>query len=167
MPLESPFIDSIEMSWREIADYAQRLVADLEDEEMVSQPVDGVIMNHPAWILSHLSIYAPVITACFRDEPVEDPKDHRHGAKSKPLPGLSDYLPKGELIRQFVGGYDEALGAFKAMPSERLSLPTPLERWQTRFPTIAHLPIQFFVKHNMQHLGQISAWRRAGGRAPA
>jgi hypothetical protein len=166
MPLEHPLIDSIEACWREHAEYARRLIADLEDEEMVSQPVPGVTMNHPAWILSHLSIYAPVIAACFRDDPFEDPADHRFGRASKPEPTTTPYLPKGELLRAFVGGYDDALAAFRAMPAERLTAATPLERWLERFPTIGHLPIQFFVKHIGLHLGQVSAWRRAGGRAP-
>jgi uncharacterized damage-inducible protein DinB len=26
--------------------------------------------------------------------------------------------------------------------------------------------VQFVIKHNAHHLGQVSAWRRAGGRRP-
>jgi hypothetical protein len=158
------YIDTTIRAWHDMRDYAQRLVADLSDGDMVSQPVPGVVMNHPAWVLSHLNIYAPVLTAILRGRPFEDPKTHRFGMGSKPLADAGAYLPRQRLIDEFVTGYDEAAEALKNLTERDLAAETPLERWRPRFPRIIDLPGQFFVKHNATHLGQISAWRRAGGR---
>ncbi len=35
--------------------YAQRLVADLQEHELCSQPIEGIVMNHPAFIIGHLA----------------------------------------------------------------------------------------------------------------
>ena len=58
-------------------------------------------------------------------------------------------------FRMEVGGLTEVVN---------VAAETPLERWRPRFPCVVDLPGQFFVKHNATHLGQLSAWRRAGGR---
>jgi len=160
------YIETTLRAWRDVRGYAQRLVADLDDEAMVSQPVPGVVMNHPAWALSHLAAYGPVISAIFRGEPFEDPKEHRYGVGSQPLPDPGAYPPGQALIDHFCAVYDEAAEALRGVSEERLAMETPLERWRSRFPRVIDLPGQFFVKHTMTHLGQVSAWRRAGGRPP-
>jgi len=158
--------EAIEPLWAELRGYAQRLVADLAPDEMVSQPVAGVVMNHPAWVLSHLGAYAPVIEGLLVGEPVEDPLDHPFGRKSAPVAEVSAYAPRDELIDAFIHGYDRIVDALAMLPPERLTEPTPIDRWVGRFPTLGHLPVQFVIKHNAHHLGQVSAWRRAGGRRP-
>ena len=100
------------------------------------------------------------------DRSAEDPKDHTYGRNSKPESDPAVYLPKDELIAHFVNGYDDAADALRRMDPARLDEPTPIERFRARFPTIAYLPTQFFLKHTSTHLGQLSAWRRAGGRPP-
>jgi len=158
------FIDTNIRAWHEVRGYAQRLVADLADDDMLAQPVPGVVMNHPAWILSHCALYGPLLAGMLRGEAVEDPKGHRYGFGSQPLDDASAYLPKQELLDRFVAVFDDAAEALRAVTEARLAEPTPLERFRPRFPRIVDLPGQFFVKHNMTHLGQLSAWRRAGGR---
>ena len=164
--MDDPISTAIVAQWQELREVAEQLVADLTDEQMVSQPVAGVTMNHPAWVLSHLSAYAPVLVGMLRGEPVEDPISHKYGRGSQPLRDASEYLPKNELISSFAAAYDDAAIAFADATTDRLSQPTPIERWLPRFPTIAFLPGQFLVKHNAYHLGQLSAWRRASGLPP-
>ena len=164
--VHNPLVEAIVSQWRELRRVAQELVADLSDEQMVGQPVAGIAMNHPAWVLSHLSAYAPVLAGILRGEPVEDPISHKYGRGSQPLRDASEYLPKNELISSFAAAYDDAAIAFADATTDRLSQPTPIERWRERFPTIAFLPGQFLVKHNAYHLGQLSAWRRASGLPP-
>ena len=53
--MDDPVSNAIVAQWRELREVAANLVADLTDEQMVGQPVAGVTMNHPAWVLSHLS----------------------------------------------------------------------------------------------------------------
>jgi DinB superfamily len=161
--MNDPISNAIVAQWRELREVAEKLVADLSDDQMVSQPIAGVTMNHPAWVLSHLSAYAPVLAGILRGEDVEDPLSHRYGLKSKPEGDVSVYLPKPALIAAFAMGYDDAASAFQDADAARLAQQTPFERWHGRFPTIAFLPGQFLVKHNAFHLGQISAWRRASG----
>jgi hypothetical protein len=45
-----------------------------------------------------------------------------------------------------------------------LERPIPLERWTGRFPRIADATLYLMLSHEAAHLGQVSAWRRAGGR---
>lgn len=151
----------IEPLWTDLRGYAQRLVADLSEDDMVAQPIAGVTMNHPAWILAHLGAYAPVVTGILYSEPVDDPIDSPFGRKSRPLADRSVYPARDELISAFVDGYDQLVDALAIVPETNLAEPPPLDRWVARFPTIGHLPVQFVVKHNAHHLGQLSAWRRA------
>ncbi len=148
---------------QELCDYAQQLVGGITDSDMIAQPVPGVVMNHPAWILSHLAAYAPVVSAILKNEPAIDPLDHPFGRNSEPLDDAGVYLPKDKLIAHYLRVHEEALDAFRAVSMHRLAEMTPIERWQGRFPTIASLPEQFFVKHHATHLGQLSAFRRAAG----
>jgi uncharacterized damage-inducible protein DinB len=46
----------------------------------------------------------------------------------------------------------------------RLAGAIPLERWKQRFPLIADAVVHLMIDHESTHLGQVSAWRRAGGR---
>ena len=152
--------------WPEIRDYALRLVDDLAQDDMIAQPVSGVVMNHPSWILSHLAVYAPMCANMFRGVPADDPLHSPYGRDSRPKPDGGAYLPKDKLVAAFRDGYNDAADALRVMDPARLGEPTPIERFLPRFPTIGHLPIQFLVKHTSLHLGQLSAWRRAGGRPP-
>ena len=164
--MDDPVSNAIVAQWHELREVAESLVADLTDEQMVSQPIKGVTMNHPAWVLSHLSAYAPVLAGILRGDMVEDPLSHKCGRGSQPLPDASEYLSRGKLISSYTAAYNDAATAFADATTERLTQPTPIERWLTRFPTIGFLPGQFLVKHNAYHLGQISAWRRASGLPP-
>ena len=148
----------------ELRAYAGRLTADLSDADMLCQPIAGITLNHPALILCHLLAYAPVLEAILLGEPVEDPISHRHGRGSTPQTDPAHYPPRVELIAEFDSSYARAAHAFERVSDHWLGTATPIPRWVERFPTIAHLPGQFLVKHFATHLGQLSAWRRAMGR---
>lgn len=155
--------DVIVTQWRELRDYARKMVEPLRDDQMIAQPIAGVTLNHPAWILSHLAAYGPMLASILREQPVEDPADHPHGMKSAPLGDPGAYLARLQLLDHFTSSYDDAAEAFLEAPDALLARATPFARWSTRFPTIAHLPPQFFLKHTATHLGQLSVWRRAMG----
>ena len=65
---------SIVYAWDNGLRYALALLEDVSDEQMVLRP--GGNMNHPAWIVGHLSIYHPILPPLLRGEPFEDPADH-------------------------------------------------------------------------------------------
>jgi hypothetical protein len=159
-----PLLAAVLRSWAAQRDYAQRLVADLSDAEMASQPVRGVTMNHPAWTFGHLSAYPPVLAAILRGQPFEDPIRHRFGRDSRPVNDAAAYPPKAELMRDYLTGHDDLGGALAEVDAEVLARDIPLERWRQRFPRVADAVVHLMIDHESTHLGQVSAWRRAGGR---
>jgi DinB superfamily len=159
-----PMLTHILRSWRHQREYALRLVADLSDDDMVSQPVAGVVMNHPAWVLCHLSPYPPVLAAILRGEPFEDPLNNPFGRGSRPLPDRAAYPPKAEIVGAFLRGHDDLEEALKVAAPADFDAPIPLARWRERFPLVGDAVVHLALHHESAHLGQISAWRRAGGR---
>jgi hypothetical protein len=157
-------ISSLLLSWQNQRDYAQRLVADLSDQDMVSQPIPGVTMNHPAWTLGHLSPYPPVLAAILKSEPFTDPLNSKYGRGSKPSPNLSDYPPKSQLLADFLQGHDLLARTLEITDPQVMANPIPLARWKDRFPRIGDAVLYLMLSHEGAHLGQISAWRRAGNR---
>jgi len=152
--------------YKHSGDYAERLVADLSPEEMTAQPVPGVTMNHPAWILAHLSAYPPVLTSMINGGTPEDPLEHRYGQRSRPLDDPAEYPPKDALVAQFLTVRHKLAETFDGAEPDRLGTPVTIERWTTRWPTIWHACVTLMTTHEATHLGQLSAWRRAGGRPP-
>ena len=81
-------------------------------------------------------------------------------------PDVNDPAKRNVTFDALRENYYEAAEALRNLTERDLAAETPLERWRPRFPCVIDLPGQFFVKHNATHLGQLSAWRRAGGRPP-
>lgn len=160
----STIIDAIARTWDKQEDYARRLVADLSDEDMVSQPVPGVTLNHPAWTLSHLSVYSPVLSAILRGMPFEDPINSPFGRDSTPKNDINAYPRKALLMGDYLGAHRELGATVRSVDPGVLERPVPLERWKERFPFIADVVVHLMIDHESAHLGQISVWRRAGGR---
>jgi hypothetical protein len=159
-----PMIASILRSLRLQRDYAQRLVADLSDADLVSQPIPGVTLNHPAWTFSHFAPYPPVLAAILRQHPFEDPINSPHARGSKPVSDPAAYKPKAKLIAEFLSGHDALEAALAAATAADFARPVPLPRWAERFPLVGDAVVHLALHHEAAHLGQISAWRRAGGR---
>jgi hypothetical protein len=161
-------VSAILGSWAKQRDYAARLVADLSESDMVSQPVSGVVMNHPAWVFSHLSLYPPTLCAILRgarEGEFADPIKSPFGKDSKPVADAAAYLPKAALMAEYFAGHDELAGVLAGSDAAALARPIPLKRWEQRFPLVADGLVHLMLDHEAGHLGQISAWRRAGGRA--
>jgi hypothetical protein len=163
--MSSLVIDGFLYAWKKNQDYAPRLVADLSEEQMVAQPASNpdAPANHPAWVLSHLNVYLPVICAIIKNEPFEDPKTHAFGMLSKPEPSSDTYASKRELLDDFVAGHDQVARLLNDADDSIFSQALHLPRWSAIMPTAAiALPYLMFNHENM-HLGQISAWRRIQG----
>ena len=158
-----PFTAAILITWRRNGAYAQRLAGDLTDAHMLAQPVPGLTMNHPAWILSHLALYASVAAAMLHPLAFPDPIDHPHGQRSEPLASASAYLPRVELIHHYREVHDEAEHALLSASPAVFAFPNPLERARAQQPTVGDMLATLMVKHESGHLGQFSAWRRAMG----
>lgn len=158
-------IDAILRTWARQRDYAQRLVADLSSADMTSQPIPGITLNHPAWIFSHIGLYPSVLSAILRGAPFQDPITSPYGKDSRPVADPAAYAEKDALMAHYFRDHDELAQTLAATDESVLARPIPLPRWEQRFPFIADAIVHLMIDHEMGHLGQLSAWRRAGGRS--
>jgi hypothetical protein len=160
-------VGSIVFAWDNQLRYLQALLADVTDEQMVLRP--GGNMNHPAWIIGHVSMYHPVTLQLLAGEPVDDPKDDPmfgfagHG----PLDDLSAYGGKQAIRDRFAEGHERVAQALLAATSADFSRRPTLERWAKVYPTVEFMLPDLLLHHESLHIGQISLWRRAAGLPPA
>lgn len=154
-------IDTLLHSWDKNLDYATKLVADVPQDRMAYQPAVG--MNHPAWVLSHLNAYHPVIVCLIRGQTFDDPKDHPFGMKSKPVGDGSVYASKEELVASFTQGHHDVTQALRNAGPGVMEAAVPLERWTRYFPSVGVVLGYLMLLHESTHLGQLSAWRRVQG----
>jgi len=143
--------------------YAQKLVADIPDDRMCAQPVDGQLMNHPAFLLGHLA-WAGDSAAALLGAVGGHAGDWRElfGMGSKPLADRSKYPPKAELIKALEESHARVAAAVTSASPEALTQPAP-ERMRARFATVGQMVAGLMTAHEATHLGQLSAWRRALG----
>ncbi len=158
-----PLASAILISWRRNGAYGLRLVGDLTDPQMTAQPVAGRVMNHPAWIVSHLNVYSPIAEAMLMGEGFVDPLDHRFGQKSKVSLDATEYAPRGALAAEYARWHERVERALEHARDDVFTAQTPLERWRAMHPRTGDMLVTLLVKHESTHLGQLSAWRRAMG----
>lgn len=161
--MNNPLGNAVLTAWRRNNAYGLRLVEDLSDVQFVAQPIPGRVINHPAWILSHLNLYSGIAAAMLRGEPFADPIDHPHGMKSEPSNDPRVYGPRGELIERFRATHEAADRALESTRAEALAAANPIDRWRAMAPTVGDMLLILMVKHESHHLGQLSMWRRAMG----
>ncbi len=160
----NPLVQGLLLAWRRNGDYAAKLVADLDDEQMTHQPRPR--MNHPAWVLKHLGAYHPVIVGLLRGGAVEDPLNHPFGMKSAPEADLAAYgSGKDELAAAFADGHAQVEAALNAADDAVFAQGIPVERWRGPYPTVGSILGYLMLAHEGIHLGQLSAWRRVQGLA--
>jgi hypothetical protein len=122
-------------------------------------------MNHPAWVLSHLNAYHPVIVALLQGKTFDDPKEHPFGMKSKPVVDAGAYPAKQALVEAFVRGHEAVVAALQEADPAVLDGEVMLERWRKYFPSVGVVLGYLTLLHEATHLGQLSAWRRVQGMA--
>lgn len=157
----STAIEGLIFAWNKNLDYARKLVADLSEDQMAVQPAPG--MNHPAWVLSHLNVYHPVIEHVIKGEMFDDPKGHPFGMQSKPVADRSVYASKDELVSAFVAGHERVERALRLATDTLWSQAVVLPRWQQFMPTAGVALPYLMLVHENTHFGQVSAWRRVQG----
>jgi hypothetical protein len=143
--------------------YARRLVADLRDDQMTAQPVDGCVMNHAAFVVGHLAWVCDVGVTLLGESAAIDPgwRD-LFSLTAKPVADRSVYPAKAILVQALEDAHTRLVRvALAATPGALQQLPP--ERFRSRFPTVAHVLLHMLTNHEAVHLGQLSAWRRASG----
>lgn len=145
---------------------AKRLVADVPDDQMCAQP-HGLV-NHPAWTLGHLVVSANGVGQMIGIESAapEGWGDlFRTGgtpsADPAGLPGKEDLIAELEKV------HERWKAALPGVDASVLDAEHPDEATRAYFPTVGAMVAFIMTSHEMDHLGQLAAWRRAAGFGPA
>lgn len=147
-------------------DSARSLVRDLTPEQMVAQP-QGLI-NHPAWSLGHLTLIADYLATLLGHEsqaPAGWGKTFATGGT--PSGVLADYPSKDELLAALAAQHERTTGAVLQADPTWFTTPHAIAPFRKNFPTQGDLAMFMMTSHEMDHLGQMAAWRRAMGLGPA
>lgn len=144
--------------------YAKQILADIDDASMCQQPSG---LNHPAWLLVHLSTAADYAAILLGGSGVCPDNWNSLGDTKKPLSTTrSDYPSKEELMSTFERAFRNAADLYENLSSEDLNMPQKLGFFEAELPTVGDMATFLILGHTNLHLGQLSAWRRAIGKAP-
>ena len=146
--------------------FAKTLVKDLSVEQMVQQP-NGVV-NHAAWSLGHLVSSADHLGQFVGLESAL-PSEWEETFKTGGIPSsdASLYPSKSDLLTQLETQHERNSTAVSAMDPARFTEPHPNEKVREHFPTVGDMVVFLMTSHEMDHLGQVAAWRRAMGLGSA
>jgi uncharacterized damage-inducible protein DinB len=163
-----PMLDSYLMVLNHTRNQTLKLVADLNDDQMVKQPAPKT--NHPAWVLGHLLMVDHAFLSTITGAPlpawIDDAYKTTYGNKSEPVADKSKYKPKTWYIEQLSGTHEKIVSRLKAMKPEEFQQPHPDPARRERFPTIGHAVMFYGTWHEAYHSGQLSTWRRVQGLPP-
>ena len=144
--------------------YAKQILADIEDSSMCEQPLG---LNHPAWLLLHLATAADYAATLLGGAGVCPADWNAKADTKKPLTqNRQDYPSKEVLLNTFESAFRNAADLYAKSSVEDLKKPQKLGFFETELPTVGDMATFLIIAHTNLHLGQISAWRRATGKAP-
>ncbi len=142
--------------------FAEQLVNDVSADQMSEQP--GGVINHPAWSLGHLVVSADHLGQFLGLESnLPGGWDETFKSGSEPSGDASAYPTKEALLDALKQQHARNTEAAKATAPERFAEPHPNEKTRQYFPTVGDMIVFLMTSHEMDHLGQIAAWRRAMG----
>ena len=143
--------------------YAEKLVADLDDDQLAVLPHGG--MNHPAWILGHVALGSDFVASLLgKDLLTDEAWMKTFGPGSVPVEDRSVYPSKAELVDTMRKTHARAIQLLEVATDEELSAPNQTPFFPEQFPTVGDLATHLVTTHAAMHLGQLSAWRRCVGK---
>jgi len=132
---------------------------------MAAQP-DG-IMNHPAWVIGHLTFVCQLLGGAIGLSPwLPDDWARRFGTGSVPVADAVCYENKENALAILADAQSRFTAAVERLNDTQLDAPFPVESYRDVFPTIRHALTQVLVGHTANHVGQVSVWRRTMGLPP-
>lgn len=156
--------------------YAERLLTGVTADQFarLARPGGQVVQsNHPAFVFGHLSLYPPRIFQLLGANNPHGPLSgdyerlFKAGIECVDDPDRRIYPPMAELTERFFASHKSAIQVVAAANDADMVKPNPAEgRMRELFPTIGAVLTFFLSGHIQNHLGQMSAWRRAMGLAP-
>lgn len=146
--------------------FAERLVKDLSTGQMAAQP--GGVINHPAWSLGHLVVSADHLGQLLGlDSDLPEGWSETFQTGGEPSGDASVYPGKDEILGALKAQHARNVEAVKNTDASRFAEPHPNEGARKYFPTVGDMVVFMMTSHEMDHLGQIAAWRRAMGLGAA
>ena len=145
---------------------ASMLVKDIPDDQMCAQP-HGLV-NHPAWNLGHLVLSEHQTGGLIGLESTA-PDGWAELFKAGGTPGADRgaFPGKAELLDELRKIHERWRAALPGVDAAVLDAVHPNEKTRRYFPTVGTQVAFILTSHEMDHLGQIAAWRRAAGFGPA
>lgn len=148
----------------------EKMLREIPAEKFARKP-QGVNMNHPAWILGHLSIYPDYVVESVGRKELAEPDEAmtalcKDGTECRDDADGSIYPSKDALIDRFLSRMNTALDAIERTDDAVLAGPNTMFG-QESMPTLGALLNFLTAHHMMMHMGQVSAWRRMMGMGPA
>ena len=145
---------------------ASKLVNDIPDDQMCAQP-HGLV-NHPTWSLGHLIMSAYGVGQMIGIESTA-PDGWAELFKTGGIPSgdRAGFPSKDELLAEFAKVHELWKAALPEVDAAVLDAKHPDENTRAYFPTVGAMVAFIMTSHEMDHLGQIAAWRRAAGLGPA
>ncbi len=142
--------------------YAKALLADLPADRATEQPAG--LMNHPVWHLGHLCFVFDLAGRMLGEGPI-CPRNWKHlfGQGTTPENDPAKYPPLAELAEKLEAQHTRLAEAYRNFPEDPFDTPIPDEKVRAVFGTVGNLVVFLLTGHEMTHLGQICAWRRAMG----
>lgn len=137
-----------------------------EDADLVKQP--GGVKNHAIWSLGHITVSTNSILALLGQEKFQPVIvwEKLFGGGSQPSDDRSAYPS----LKELMSGLNEVLNrvekAYLSASSEVLRSPTKVDWLAKMCPTTGSAVVFLLTAHLSEHIGQVSAWRRAMGKQP-
>ncbi|MEE2638061.1 MAG: DinB family protein [Acidobacteriota bacterium] len=145
---------------------AKRLVNDIPEDRMCEQP-NGLV-NHPMWSLGHLVMSANSVGKMIGIEP-SAPEGWGELFKTGGTPSgdRAGFPSKDDVVTAFEKVHESWKAALPGVDASVLNAEHPDENTRAYFPTVGAMVMFIMTSHEMDHLGQVTAWRRAAGLGPA
>jgi hypothetical protein len=146
-------------------DFLREQVADVAAPEMIMQP--NGIMNHPAWVIGHLTFTCQMLGGVIRlPEWLPPTWAKRFGSGSVPIADAILYETKDDALAMLGDAQRRITEAVGQLDEARLDELFPDASYRIVFPTIRHALTQVLVGHTANHVGQLSVWRKAMSLPP-
>ncbi len=128
----------------------------------------GRMIDHPNGLLGHLTVSADRLGQLLGLESnLPEGWSETFKTGGEPSGDGSVYPSKEEILGALEEQHDRNTEAAKEFDASRFAEPHPDEGTRKYFPTIGDMIVFLMTSHEMDHLGQIAAWRRAMGLGSA
>jgi hypothetical protein len=143
-------------------DHLREQVSEIAPADMVAQP--GGIVNHPAWVIGHLTYTCQMLGGAIGLPPwLPDDWASRFGPGSQPVADITHYETEDDAMATLQDAERRIAEAVGNLSDRQLDRPFPDEAFRDVFPSIRHALTQVLVGHTAMHIGQLTVWRRAMG----